>query len=126
SEMDRIRSIGVVGGGTAGYFSAIALKQRYPDVALTLIESSAIPIIGVGEATTPIMVSFLHHQLGIDSIDFYAKVEPTWKLGIRFDWGLPGDYYFNYSFAGGAPLDAHVFERDLRTYSLGSQLMAAD
>ena len=26
-----VRTIGVIGGGTAGYFAAIALKKRFPD-----------------------------------------------------------------------------------------------
>ena len=43
-----IRSVGVLGGGTAGYFTAIALKRRFPHLDVTLVESSTIPIIGVG------------------------------------------------------------------------------
>ena len=59
----------VVGGGTAGYFAALALKRQLPDLDVTLVESSKIPIIGVGEATTTLMPPFLHQQLGIDVVD---------------------------------------------------------
>lgn len=45
--------IGIIGGGTAGYLTALAFKTRYPRLDVTLVESSAIPVIGVGEATTP-------------------------------------------------------------------------
>ncbi len=38
--------IGVIGGGTAGYLTAIALKRWKPSLDVTLVESSAIPIIG--------------------------------------------------------------------------------
>ena len=48
----KIRSVGVIGGGTSGYFAAIALKKRFPELEVTLVESKSIPIIGVGEATT--------------------------------------------------------------------------
>ncbi|WP_433431377.1 tryptophan halogenase family protein [Nonomuraea sp. CA-141351] len=82
-----IRRIGIIGGGTAGYLTALALKARRPWLDVTLVESSGIPIIGVGEATVPSLVVFLHHYLGIDPDELYDKVRPTWKLGIKFEWG---------------------------------------
>ena len=63
-----------------------------------MIDSSKIPIIEVGEATTPPIVRFLHQYLGFSYQEFYKKVQPTWKLGIRFFWGLPGDYHFDFPF----------------------------
>lgn len=121
-----LRTVGVIGGGTAGYFAAIALKRRFPDLDVTVVESHTIPIIGVGEATTTLMPPFLHAQLGIDVLDLYREVRPTWKLGIRFDWGLPGDYFFTYPFGESNPIEAHVFDGDIRTQSLTSLLMAED
>ncbi|NUR93356.1 MAG: tryptophan 7-halogenase, partial [Nonomuraea sp.] len=84
---DAIRRVGIIGGGTAGYLTALALKAKRPWLDVTLVESSAIPIIGVGEATVPSLVIFLHNYLGIDAAELYEKVRPTWKLGIRFNWG---------------------------------------
>jgi tryptophan halogenase len=121
-----VASVGVVGGGTAGYFVAIALKRRFPDLRVTVVESSSIPIIGVGEATTTLMPPFLHHRLGIDVVELYREVRPTWKLGIKFAWGLPGDSYFTYPFGPADPIDAHAHDGDIRTQSLTSLLMAAD
>jgi len=94
----------VVGGGTAGYLTALALRRRLPHLEVTVIESSKIPVIGVGEATTPELVRFLHNDefLGLDMVDFYARVAPTWKLGIQFFWGTPGPGYFNSPSSAGA------------------------
>ena len=32
-----IKSIGVIGGGTAGFVSALILKSRYPDIKIEII-----------------------------------------------------------------------------------------
>ena len=122
----RPRSIGVLGGGTAGYFAALAIKRFDPGLAVTVVESSRIPVIGVGEATTPFLPPFLHHGLGLDVHTLWAEVRPTFKLGIRFFWGRPGDYFFNYAFGDGHPHEAHVHEADVRRYSPTSLMMTAD
>ena len=57
---DAYRCVCVLGGGTAGYLTAMGLRARLPHLEVTLIESSKIPIIGVGEASTPELVKFLH------------------------------------------------------------------
>lgn len=121
-----VRTILVVGGGTAGYFTALALKRQLPHLDVTLIESSRIPIIGVGEATTTLMPPFLHRLLGIDILELYRAVRPTWKLGIKFEWGLPGDYFFTYPFGGTAPIEAYRHDGNLTNQSVTALLMAAD
>ena len=120
-----IATVGVIGGGTAGYFAALALKTRFPALRVTVIESSTIPIIGVGEATTTLMPPFLHHQLGIDVVELYRDVRPTWKLGIKFEWGVPGGYFF-YPFHASDPLDAFWHEGRLHNHNLNAALMEVD
>lgn len=119
-----LRSVGVIGGGTSGYFAALAIKRRFPQVRVTVVESRSIPIIGVGEATTTLAPPFLHQQLGLDIVELFRAVRPTFKLGIRFEWGLPDpDYYFTYPFGDAAPIEAFALDRDLRTQSLVSRLI---
>jgi tryptophan halogenase len=120
------RAIGVLGGGTAGYFAALAIKRRFPQLSVTLVESSNVPIIGVGEATTTLMPPFLHKQLGLSIHALDRVVRPTFKLGIRFEWGRPGDYHFNFPFGAGDPLLAHYLDGDLARQSLTSMLMDRD
>ena len=86
----QFKNVGILGGGTAGYFTALALKVCRPELDVTVIESSKIPVIGVGESTTTEILPFLHHVLGLDPIEFFQEVEPTLKLGIQFDWGCQG------------------------------------
>lgn len=119
------KSIGIVGGGSAGYLTAIALKKKFPSLNITLIESSKIPVIGVGEATIPSIQTFLFETLGLNKLDFYKEVEPTWKLGIKFEWGLPNDYYFNYPFGRTNIFPAYL-NGDINKNSLNSILMSRD
>jgi len=121
-----LRTVGIVGGGTAGYLTALALRRKLPMLDVTVVESSKIPIIGVGEATTALLVHFLHSYLGLDVVDFYERVRPTWKLGIRFEWGPPGDYYYNSPFQFGRILEALAYDGDINRSCLASCLMSSD
>jgi tryptophan halogenase len=49
----------VVGGGTAGWITALYVKRCYPNIKITLIESSDIGILGAGEGTTPHFIALL-------------------------------------------------------------------
>lgn len=122
---DLVGSVGILGGGTAGYLAALALRRKLPHLSVTLLESSDVPIIGVGEATTPLMPQFLHVDLGLDVHELFREVRPTFKLGIRFLWGAEGDGDFNYPFGPVHVLEPVVYGGDLRDCSLQSMLMTA-
>lgn len=94
---NNIKTIAIVGGGTAGWMSAAALSRMLlpQNVKILLIESEQIGTVGVGEATIPDITNF-NRMLGIDEQDFLAKTKGTFKLGIEFrDWGKLGDKYFH-------------------------------
>lgn len=120
-----IRSVAVLGGGTAGYLAALTLRRKLPDLEVTVIESPEISVIGVGEATTPLLPALLHGTLGLDIYDFFRQVRPTWKLGIRFLWGRPAPHAFNYPFAAGRLDDALAHDGHPDGYCLPSLLMKA-
>ncbi|HEX3313333.1 MAG TPA: tryptophan halogenase family protein [Gemmataceae bacterium] len=86
----------VLGGGSAGFLTAITIKNRLPHLDVTVLRSREIGIIGVGEATTIGVPQHLHFYLGLDPGEFYRLAEPQWKLGIRFLWGKRP--YFDFVF----------------------------
>ena len=89
--------ITIIGGGTAGWLSAIYLNKRKPDFDITLVESKTIGIVGVGEGTVPNITPFLRY-LGIDENDFMSVTNATRKVGIAFN-NWPGDNSsFNHGF----------------------------
>ena len=49
----------VVGGGTAGWLSALYAQKHIPYSDVTVIASSDIGILGAGEGTTPHILPFL-------------------------------------------------------------------
>lgn len=93
--MNPVRSVIVLGGGTAGWMSAAALGRFLPKVKVTLIESDDIGIVGVGEATVPPIRQF-NAMLGIPEGNFLKATKATYKLGIQFnDWRRIGHSYFH-------------------------------
>lgn len=92
----RIRTIAIVGGGSAGWLAAGMLARALPaGVRITVVESPEIRTIGVGEATIPPFVDLLGF-LGIDERDFVRATGATYKLGIHYqDWSVPGEAYWH-------------------------------
>ncbi len=85
----------IVGGGTAGWLTALYAKKLFKNDHITLIESQDIPIIGVGEATTPHLIDFLE-ELHIDFVDVIKNTDGTIKNGISFeDWNGDGKKYLH-------------------------------
>ncbi len=84
----------IVGGGTAGWLAALMLRQTLPDVhKITVVESSKIPNIGVGEGTTAVFRQMLK-GFGFDEFEFLREAEATIKFGIRHkDWRRLGHHY---------------------------------
>ena len=91
-----IKSVLVVGGGSAGWMAAAGLVNALrKDVAVHLVESEEIGTVGVGEATIPPLKNF-NRRLRLNEIEFIKATAGSFKLGIEFvNWGRLGHKYFH-------------------------------
>jgi tryptophan halogenase len=85
----------IVGGGTAGWLSALFAKKHYPDSHVICVASEKIGILGAGEGTTPSFLTALRH-LNICMKTFVEECDVTVKTGIIFEnWKGDQSSYFH-------------------------------
>lgn len=85
----------VVGGGTAGWLTALYLKKNIAYSQVTVIASSEIGILGAGEGTNWDFVKFLKEiDVPVDGVIKHAR--GTFKNGIKFtNWNGDGNHYYH-------------------------------
>ncbi|MBL4672521.1 MAG: tryptophan 7-halogenase [Arenicella sp.] len=94
----------IVGGGTAGWMSANLMAHAWPGSRITVVESSDISPIGVGEGSTPYLKLFFQ-KLDIPESEWMPQCDATYKCGIKFtQWSTNKGFerYFHPFFS---PLD---------------------
>jgi tryptophan halogenase len=85
----------IVGGGTAGWITALYFQKNYTDYEITLIESTELGILGAGESSTPNLGGMLT-IMGIDIDDFITNTGATIKTANHFiRWSLNEDAYYH-------------------------------
>lgn len=90
-----MRKFVILGGGTAGWLTALFMKYNFKNDSVTLIQNAEIGIIGVGEATTPNIISFLK-QMEIDPLDVLRETGGGIKNGVNFvNWNGDGKRYLH-------------------------------
>lgn len=96
----RLKTLVVVGGGSAGWLVAAIVAAAHQahhaqPLSVLLVESSAVPIIGVGEGTWPSMRDTLR-AIGLPEDALFTECDASFKQGSRFEgWvtGAAGDHY---------------------------------
>nr|AHE14827.1 putative tryptophan 5-halogenase [uncultured bacterium] len=91
-----IKSVVIVGGGTAGWMSATYLKAALgPRLSVTLVESDRVCTIGVGEATFSTIRHFFDY-LGLREEKWMPHCAASYKLAIRFEnWRRLGHHFYH-------------------------------
>lgn len=97
-----IRKIVIVGGGSAGWLTAGILAAELntstdSNISITLVESTEVSTIGVGEGTWPTMRASLA-KIGIPEAEFIRECSASFKQGSKFvGWrtGARDEFYYH-------------------------------
>jgi tryptophan halogenase len=125
-----IRKILILGGGSAGFMTALALKKEIPALDIVVIRSKEIGIIGVGEGSAIPFTAFVHQFLGLGVAEFVRAVKPSWKLGTHFVWGPRKRFFFPFGRtlsakpSGLSKAVGYYCAGDMENASLSAALMA--
>jgi tryptophan halogenase len=85
----------IVGGGTAGWLTALYIRKYWPNTNITVIASTEIGILGAGEGTVPSFIDFLE-EVDIQPKDILENAKGTIKRGIQFtNWRGNNDQYIH-------------------------------
>jgi tryptophan halogenase len=90
-----VKSVVIVGGGSAGWLTALVLSAYCPFLKIRLVHPRANKTIGVGESTQPDFPQRLA-AANVDFNAFYRECDVTMKCGIFYrDWNTLGDHYWH-------------------------------
>jgi len=90
-----MKNIVIVGGGTAGWLTALYAKKTFPNDNVSVVQSKEIGILGAGEGSTPNLVA-LFDYLEIPVSDLISKAKATIKTGIKFtNWSKDNNFYYH-------------------------------
>lgn len=93
SDLRNLKNIVVVGGGTAGWLTALYARIALPTSTITVVESDDIGILGAGEGTIPDFVDYLDF-LGIPVSRLVKEADATLKTSIKFtNWQGDNSHY---------------------------------
>ena len=97
----QIKKVTIIGGGSSGWMTAAALSKLCPHLDVTLVESSKVGTIGVGESTLGHINKYFG-LLGLKDEDWMAACNATYKNSIRFTNFRQNDgTFFEYPFSAG-------------------------
>ena len=93
--VQEVRTILIVGAGSAGWLAALVIATYCPFVKLKLVRPRAGKAIGVGESTQGDLLRTLK-LAKIDVEAFYKACDATMKCGIYYeDWNSVGSHYWH-------------------------------
>lgn len=89
-----IKTIVIVGGGTAGWATAHQFIKGTTDIEVIVVSSPDVPIVGVGESTTGIFNELINTIT--DEKEFLRETQSTFKIGIKHsDWDEVGKSFLS-------------------------------
>lgn len=114
-----MKNVVIIGGGTAGWLTALVVNKFWKDTSVTLIESSKIGILGAGEGGTSNFGKMLS-LLEINQQDFFKRTKSTVKGGLHLHNWTGNNELTKHLFFGEGPNDFNK----VYAYHFDSKLVA--
>lgn len=129
--MNTKTEVTILGGGSAGWLTALFINRNWPHLKINVIENPKKPPIIAGESGSTTFTDFLMH-LKIDKEDFIKNTNATPKLGGKFvDWNGVGTEFLHVMQTDFSPWLEHwdqyidgVDHRDLSVRGLSNYIRA--
>jgi hypothetical protein len=103
--MSSLKTIVVVGGGSAGWMTAATMIAAFPEKNIIVIESKDVPIVGVGESTLGGIRNWTKF-IGLEEDSFFKVTDASYKLSIKFTDFYKKDFgSFHYPFGNPLRID---------------------
>lgn len=121
NKTEKPEKILIVGGGTAGWMAANLIISRWKDIEVSLLESTEIGIIGVGEGSTP-HLKFFFDTIDVAEAEWMSRCNATYKNGISFaGWSTQAGFesYFHPFPAQVDDYTVPIFFENIRARMLG-------
>jgi hypothetical protein len=116
--MKLVKSVAIVGAGSAGWLTALVLNTYCPFLEISLVRPRKLPVIGVGESTQADLLRVLQASR-IDVQALFKACDATIKCGIYYeDWNAVGEHYwhpFSNLIATGSYTAAHHYQQMILT-----------
>ena len=78
-----IKTVAIIGGGFAAWYTACSLRNNHPDISLTVIDSDRHPRLGVGETLGWSAPYDWRRNLGIQDDRLLM-----WNTGAIYKYGI--------------------------------------
>lgn len=111
-KINKVKNITIFGGGTSGWLTAAYLVNniKFP-CEISLIESTEIGPIGVGEGTQPATARFLW-DCGIDPKTWMKPSKAAFKLGVEFNGWCKDKYFVDNDFIENTIIAPNLYTTD--------------
>jgi len=111
-KITRVKKIIIFGGGTSGWLAAAYMTKnlKFP-CEITLIESTDLGPIGVGEGTQPATARYLF-DCGLDPKSWMKPSDAAFKLGVVFKGWTKDNYFVDNDFIENTVIAPDLYTTD--------------